>query len=179
MSKLYSIPYESPIGTLLLGVSENVLHFVEYADSSKSATKIQSILTFTNSSLVESFSPYHKEVIFQLNEYFTGERTVFLLLCSFIGTEFQKSVWKCLQTITYGKTLSYKEQSLQMNKPLAIRAIASTNAKNCINIVVPCHRVIGGNGSLTGYSGGLWRKRWLLDFESEYSNTPQDQLNFL
>ncbi len=81
------------------------------------------------------------------------------------GTDFQQSVWKILQNITYGETRSYKQQAIALNNPKAIRAVASANGHNRVSIVIPCHRVIGSNGSLVGYGGGLHRKRWLLDFE--------------
>ncbi len=81
------------------------------------------------------------------------------------GTDFQQSVWKILQTIVYGETCSYKQQAITINNPKAIRAVASANGHNRVSIVIPCHRVIGSNGSLVGYGGGLHRKKWLLDFE--------------
>ncbi|MBA6151832.1 methylated-DNA--[protein]-cysteine S-methyltransferase [Gelidibacter maritimus] len=104
----------------------------------------------------------------QLNEYFEGKRTQFDLLLNPEGTSFQKKVWDALQTIPYGKTCSYLDLSQQLGDAKAIRAVANANGKNPLWIVVPCHRVIGSDGSLTGYAGGLHRKQWLLEHESPY-----------
>jgi methylated-DNA-[protein]-cysteine S-methyltransferase len=109
-----------------------------------------------------------EDCVRQLNEYFEGERTIFDLKLNPEGTEFQKKVWKHLQLIPYGKTLSYLELSQQLGDVKAIRAVANANGKNPLWVVVPCHRVIGSDGSLTGYAGGLHRKQWLLEHESPY-----------
>lgn len=101
----------------------------------------------------------------QLEEYFEGKRVEFDLPLDLQGTDFQKRVWNELLTIPYGKTVSYKELSIRLGDVRAIRAVAAANGANPVSIIVPCHRVIGSDGSLTGYAGGLWRKRWLLDFE--------------
>ena len=102
----------------------------------------------------------------QLEEYFLGKRTHFDFKLNPSGTEFQKKVWKELLKIPFGKTVSYQEITNQLGDPKAIRAVANANGKNPLWIVVPCHRVIGSDGSLTGYAGGLWRKKWLLDHEN-------------
>jgi methylated-DNA-[protein]-cysteine S-methyltransferase len=112
----------------------------------------------------------------QLDEYFTGERKTFDLPIKQVGSSFQQEVWQCLLQIGYGKTISYLQQSKMMNNPLAIRAIASTNGKNDLAIIVPCHRVIGSDGSLTGYAGGLWRKKWLLEHEANVLGVGQVKL---
>ena len=109
-----------------------------------------------------------EDCVIQLNEYFAGERTLFDLKLNPEGTTFQKQVWNALQTIPYGKTLSYLELSKQLGDVKAIRAVANANGKNPLWIIVPCHRVIGSDGSLTGYAGGLHRKQWLLEHESPY-----------
>lgn len=107
-----------------------------------------------------------KDVILQLQEYFDGKRTSFSFQLNPKGTEFQKKVWQELLNIPYGKTYSYLELSKKLGDVKAIRAVASANGKNPLWIVVPCHRVIGSDGSLTGYAGGLWRKKWLLEHEN-------------
>lgn len=107
-----------------------------------------------------------QECLVQLEDYFSGTRKEFDLQLNPQGTTFQRSVWKELSTIPFGKTSSYLEQSNRLGNPKAIRAVASANGKNPIWIVIPCHRVIGSDGSLTGYAGGVWRKKWLLDHES-------------
>ena len=107
-----------------------------------------------------------KEAVLQLQEYFDGKRKHFTFLLHPSGTEFQKKVWQELLNIPFGKTCSYLELSKKLGDVKAIRAVAAANGKNPLWIVVPCHRVIGSDGSLTGYAGGLWRKKWLLEHEN-------------
>lgn len=109
-----------------------------------------------------------KDCVSQLNAYFKGHQKQFHLKLNPKGTDFQKKVWKQLQQIPYGQTLSYLELSKQLANPQAIRAVAHANGKNPLLIVVPCHRVIGSNGSLTGYAAGLHIKKWLLQHETPY-----------
>lgn len=114
-----------------------------------------------------------EDAVYQLNEYFEGKRNIFNLKINPEGTEFQKRVWNELLNIPFGKTNSYLELSKKLGDVKAIRAVAAANGKNPLWIVVPCHRVIGSDGSLTGYAGGLWRKKWLLEHESP---SPQQSL---
>ena len=107
----------------------------------------------------------------QLKEYFKGEREAFDLMLTPYGTAFQRSVWDALQQIPHGKTISYLELSRNLGDVSAIRAVASANGKNPIAIIIPCHRVIGSDGSLTGYAGGLHRKRFLINLESPVHQT--------
>lgn len=107
-----------------------------------------------------------EDAVYQLQEYFKGERTSFELPLQPTGTDFQQRVWSLLMDIPYGKTVSYLELSKTLGDIKAIRAVAAANGKNPLWIVVPCHRVIGSDGSLTGYAGGLSRKKWLLDHEN-------------
>ncbi|MEO8773808.1 MAG: methylated-DNA--[protein]-cysteine S-methyltransferase [Gelidibacter sp.] len=106
-----------------------------------------------------------EDCVHQLNEYFDGKRTQFDLQLNPEGTNFQKKVWNELQTIPFGKTISYLQLSQKLGDVKAIRAVANANGRNPLWIVVPCHRVIGSDGSLTGYAGGLHRKQWLLEHE--------------
>ncbi len=103
----------------------------------------------------------------QLKEYFNGELKCFDLPLQYAGTDFQKKVWTELRKIDFGKTISYLQMAKKLGDIKCIRAAASANGKNPFAIIVPCHRVIGSNGSLTGYAGGLWRKQWLLDHEAK------------
>lgn len=114
-----------------------------------------------------------KDAALQLQEYFEGNRKEFNLKLSPEGTDFQKRVWEELQQIPFGKTTSYQQMANTLGDPKVIRAAASANGKNPISIIIPCHRVIGSDGSLTGYAGGLHRKKWLLEFESP---SPQQSL---
>lgn len=106
-----------------------------------------------------------QEAVKQIGEYFEGKRNSFTFQINPKGTEFQQRVWQELLNIPFGKTTSYLELSKKLGDVKAIRAVASANGKNPLWIVVPCHRVIGSDGSLTGYAGGLWRKQWLLEHE--------------
>ncbi|OAD91151.1 cysteine methyltransferase [Aequorivita soesokkakensis] len=114
-----------------------------------------------------------KDAALQLQEYFEGNRKEFNLKLSPEGTDFQKRVWEELQEIPFGKTTSYQQMANTLGDPKVIRAAASANGKNPISIIIPCHRVIGSDGSLTGYAGGLHRKKWLLEFENP---SPQQSL---
>lgn len=107
-----------------------------------------------------------QEAVMQLQEYFAGNRKAFTFQLNPKGTDFQKKVWQALTEIPFGKTVSYHALSIQLGDAKAIRAVASANGKNPLWIAVPCHRVIGRNGKLTGYAGGLWRKKWLLEHET-------------
>jgi methylated-DNA-[protein]-cysteine S-methyltransferase len=119
-----------------------------------------------------------QNAIAQLKSYFDGTSCCFDFPMAQPGTSFQQSVWKELTTIPAGKPISYAHLSRQMNHPLAIRAIASANGKNNLMIVVPCHRVIGSNGDLVGFGGGIWRKKWLLDHEAKMLGIGQTSLAF-
>lgn len=109
-----------------------------------------------------------EDCVIQLHEYFEGVRKEFDLKLNLDGTDFQKKVWKGLVQIPYGKTISYLNLSKELGDVKAIRAVANANGKNPLWIILPCHRVIGSDGSLTGYAGGLHRKQWLLEHESPY-----------
>lgn len=115
-----------------------------------------------------------KEAIIQLKEYFNGTRKDFTLTLHPKGTDFQQKVWQKLLEIPYGTTISYQQLSQNIGDPKAIRAVANANSKNPLWIIIPCHRVIGADGSLTGYAGELWRKKWLL----EHENPPTQQQLF-
>lgn len=123
-------------------------------------------------------TPLLQEAAQQFDEYFAGKRKDFDLPLNQPGSDFQQLVWQELLKIDYGKTITYNEQSQRMNNPLAIRAIAAANGKNNLWVIVPCHRVIGSNGSLTGYAGGLWRKKWLLEHEAKVAGIGQTKLEF-
>lgn len=116
--------------------------------------------------VLDSIPNILQEPISQLHDYFEGKRTDFTFKLNPFGTDFQQKVWKGLLEIPFGKTMSYLELSKKLGDVKAIRAVASANGKNPLWIVVPCHRVIGTDGSLTGYAGGLWRKKWLLEHEN-------------
>jgi methylated-DNA-[protein]-cysteine S-methyltransferase len=130
---------------------------------------ISSVTVLNSEENITDIIPLHLEdCAFQLQEYFQGMRKNFDLKLNPEGTDFQKKIWELLEQIPYGKTISYLDLSKQLGDIKAIRAVANANAKNPLWIVVPCHRVIGSDGSLTGYAGGLHRKEWLLNHESPF-----------
>ena len=152
--------YKTPIGVArIVGDEDGISSITVIDNATESSATIPECL---------------QECVTQLEEYFQKKRTRFSLKLNPQGTDFQKEVWKVIQGVDYGKTKSYLEQSKEVGDVKAIRAVASANGKNPIWIVIPCHRIIGSNGSLTGYAGGLWRKRWLL----EHENPPQQQSLF-
>ena len=145
---------KSPLGFIKISGDEDGISAISILNSEEKVTDIIPIEL--------------EDCVHQLNEYFEGKRTQFDLALNPEGTDFQKRVWDALQTIPYGKTCSYLELAQQLGDVKAIRAVANANGKNPLWIVVPCHRVIGSDGSLTGYAGGLYRKQWLLEHESPY-----------
>ena len=155
---MYKLDYASPIGIIEIEGSEHFIASVIFAER-------EEILNFPTYDIPQLLLNCRKE----LDEYFKGQRKDFSVLYKLEGTMFQTSVWQALTTVPYGKTASYKEIAQQIANEKAVRAVGMTNSKNVISIIVPCHRVIGQNGKLTGYAGGLWRKQWLLEHELKYS----------
>ncbi|MEL6484142.1 MAG: methylated-DNA--[protein]-cysteine S-methyltransferase [Bacteroidota bacterium] len=143
--------FQTPIGFAELKGDEDGLASIKVLDETRAIDIIPEVL---------------EDAVYQFQEYFEKKRKQFDLKLNPQGTAFQKKVWQQLQEIPFGKTVSYLELSKTLGDPKAIRAVAAANGKNPLWIVVPCHRVIGSNGDLVGYAGGLSRKKWLLDFES-------------
>ncbi|TDE04930.1 methylated-DNA--[protein]-cysteine S-methyltransferase [Flavobacterium hiemivividum] len=142
---------KTPLGIAKITGDENGISTISVQDEGEASVVIPEVL---------------QECVNQLDSYFAGKRSDFSIVLNPKGTEFQQKVWKGLLQIPFGKTRSYLEQSKILGDVKAIRAVASANGKNPLWIVVPCHRVIGADGSLTGYAGGLWRKKWLLEHEN-------------
>lgn len=157
MSNIQTTYSKSPIGTIEIVGNENGIQAVSLLDEN---FKIE---TETNSN---ELAKCLKDCSIQLEEYFTGNRTTFDLKLNPNGTKFQQKVWQELLNIPYNTTRTYLEQTKAIGDVKAIRAVASANGKNPIAIIIPCHRVIGSDGSLTGFASGIWRKKWLLDHEN-------------
>lgn len=157
---------ESPLGTLLICAVAEGICLLEFSDRPKLETELKELGKFFNGPVIQGSNKHFDVLEKQLHEYFKGARKTFDIPLVTPGSEFQQQVWRQLQTIAYGTTRSYKEQAAALSQPKAIRAIATANGMNRIAIVIPCHRVIGSDGSMTGYGGGIWRKKWLLDHES-------------
>jgi methylated-DNA-[protein]-cysteine S-methyltransferase len=147
----------SPIGPILVVVSEVGVQHIDFLDE----TKAQSLLLTAS----EPLHPILQQTLHQLSEYFVGSRAEFELPLDLGGTDFQREAWLALARIPFGRTATYAEQAASIGRPRAVRAIGVANSKNPVAIVLPCHRVIGADGSLTGYAGGIDKKKWLLDHE--------------
>ena len=156
MPNKYVTYLKSPLGQIKITADDNAVNSILFVfdDTEMEEGNINSVLTQCKN---------------ELGEYFAGKRKVFDVPIQQEGTEFQKSVWDELMKISYGKTVSYNDLAKALGNVKSIRAVGAANGKNQISIIVPCHRVIGSDGSLTGYAGGLWRKEWLLKHEAEYS----------
>lgn len=148
---IYYITYKSPIGTLYVGEENSSLVFI-------SLSKPHISMSFNH-------MPCLDNAVSQLNEYFNSKRTVFDLPFNLKGTKFQIKVWQALLSIPYAQTVSYQDIAIKIGNPKAVRAVGAANAKNPLAIIIPCHRVIGKNGKLTGYNGGLSVKEFLLNLE--------------
>lgn len=164
-NKIYKAFYNSPIGYIEIKGTKNGVLSVEFCDTACDTEDFVNISEFT-----EEFPEPIIMCIEQLDEYFKGERHKFSLNIIFAkGTDFQKKVWNALMEIPYGKTASYGQIARAIDNEKAARAVGNANNKNPISIIIPCHRVIGSDGSLVGYGGGLWRKEWLLEHEKTNS----------
>ncbi len=160
--------YNSPIGTILIESADECITALLFRDEKNGQEKEEAIINDQDKSdgLINKCQQ-------QLKEYFEGTRREFDFPIQQSGTAFQQKIWAGLLEIPYGKTISYLDLSKRTGDAKAIRAVGTTNGKNQLSIVVPCHRVIGSNGGLTGYAGGLWRKRWLLEHEGKFANGVQ------
>ena len=156
----------TPLGPMFAGATEKGICLLEFTDRRMLETQIKRLSKLLKAQFVPGKHPLFDKLNKELKAYFAGELKVFELPLDIPGTEFQQFVWQALQTIPYGKTRSYQEQALAIHRPGAVRAVAKANGDNRISIIIPCHRVIGKNGNLTGYGGGLWRKQRLLELES-------------
>jgi methylated-DNA-[protein]-cysteine S-methyltransferase len=160
MTTYYSQVFASPVGELKLVASDTGLAAILWPNETPRRVRIANVTA----------APRHHAVLTearrQLKEYFAGQRQTFTLPLEFVGTPFQRRVWAALLTIPYGETRSYSDIARQIGSPAAVRAVGAANGRNPISIVAPCHRVIGTNGKLTGFAGGLDAKHWLLSLEA-------------
>ncbi|MBK8567278.1 MAG: methylated-DNA--[protein]-cysteine S-methyltransferase [Saprospiraceae bacterium] len=156
---------ETPIGTMFAAAVPEGICLLEFTDRKALPTELKTLAKHYNATILQGDNPHFAKLKAQLAEYFGGSRREFDLPLAMPGTAFQQSVWQELLTIPYGSTRSYAGQAERLGKPNAVRAVANANGMNRMSIIVPCHRVIGSDGHLTGYGGGLWRKQWLLELE--------------
>jgi len=159
---LYKAYFNSPVGWLVIEADNKALTRVEFAKKIEDEKISPNIHTF--------------ECVKQLSEYFTGKRKSFSLKINPPGTSFQKNIWKAMLDIPFGKTVAYSDLANSVNNPKSVRAVGMANNKNKIVIIVPCHRVIGKNGKLTGFGGGMEKKIWLLEHEGKKINKEKLEL---
>lgn len=157
MSKLHKLDYESPIGVIEIIGTDEAIYSIMFSEGDSVTNRTQAE---TPASLVDCYD--------QIEQYFKGERHEFTFPYNFEGTDFQKLVWNALTKVSCAETVSYKDIAVSIGNEKAVRAVGTANGKNKLSIVIPCHRIIGSNGKLTGYAGGLWRKEWLLQHERTF-----------
>jgi len=156
----------TPLGPMMAASVKQGICLLEFIDRKMLESELKDLQKRFDAPLVTSPGPHLKDLKLQIEQYFKGDRKKFELPLFTPGSVFQKKVWKGLQDIPYGTTRSYKEQAKGLGRPEAVRAVANANGANRIAIIIPCHRVIGANGKLVGYGGGLWRKKRLLELEN-------------
>jgi len=155
----------TPLGPMLAGATDKGICLLEFVDRRMLPAQLDRVRKLHGTAPVPGTSPFFARLEEELARYFRGELADFTTPLDVAGTPFQNQVWDMLRTIPYGQTRSYGEQARLIGRPAAVRAVARANGDNRIAIVIPCHRVVGSDGSLTGYGGGLWRKEWLLGLE--------------
>ena len=153
--------FRSPVGILTLVASDAGLQGVWWPDDAR----------LTQTGTLQPDHPVLAQATAELDEYFAGRRTTFDVPLDPSGTDFQRSAWDVLRTIPYAQTMTYAQQAAQLGDPAKARAVGAANGRNPISIIVPCHRVVGASGALTGFAGGLDAKQWLLQFELDTAST--------
>ena len=156
----------TPLGAMLAGATEDAVCLLEFIDRRTLELQLRRIQKHFNAFFMPSLNPMLERLSRELSAYFDGSLRQFTVPVSTPGTTFQQTVWKHLRTMAYGQTISYTDIAKALKIPKSVRAVARANGDNRIAIIIPCHRVVGNDGKLTGYAGGLWRKRRLLDIET-------------
>jgi AraC family transcriptional regulator of adaptative response/methylated-DNA-[protein]-cysteine methyltransferase len=164
-AKLSITRFETPLGEMLAAASQDALVFLEFTNPERLERQLPRLRKSSGAELLPELTEVLMRTQQELTAYFAGMRQRFTLKLAPFGTPFQQRVWQILQDIPFGATRTYGQQADTFGDRLAIRAVAKANGDNPIAIIIPCHRVIGADGKLTGYGGGLWRKQWLLDHE--------------
>ena len=165
---------ETPIGEMVAEATKEGICLLEFSDRKTLSSQIDEIAGLLKTTTENGSNRHLRMLKKQIKEYFKGKRKEFSLHLLTPGTEFQQAVWKELLNIPYGSTRTYQGQADLLKNPGSVRAVAQANGANRIAIIIPCHRVIGSDGHLVGYGGGLERKKWLLDHEKKYSGKPVD-----
>ncbi len=160
------------LGAMLALADDKTLYLLEFVDRSELEKEVERLKNRLHAVIVPERNPIIEQIEQELAQYFAGTLSVFNTPIKMTGTDFQKQVWQQLLCIAAGQTRSYSEQAKALGRPNAVRAVAAANGRNPLAIVIPCHRVIGADGSLTGYAGGLPRKKWLLEHEASLGSLP-------
>lgn len=168
-SVLNTVRFTTPLCPMLACASNQGVCLLEFTDNKRIEREFKDLGKRLNAEILPGNNPHLEQLQEELQKYFAGQLKRFTVPLHTPGTVFQEAVWKVLQDIPYGETRSYKQQAIAQGNPKAVRAVAAANGQNRVSIVIPCHRVIGADGSLTGYGGGLDRKKWLLEFEGARS----------
>ena len=161
---------DTPLGEMIAGATEKGICLLEFTDRKSRSTVKEHIMKVYDARTEERNNEHLRNLEEQLREYFEGKRKDFTLPLDIKGSDFQKLVWNELRNIPYGTTRSYRDQAEAIMRPSSVRAVANANGMNTIAIIIPCHRVIGSDGRLTGYGGGLERKKWLIEHEKKHSD---------
>jgi AraC family transcriptional regulator, regulatory protein of adaptative response / methylated-DNA-[protein]-cysteine methyltransferase len=175
---IMTVKIESPLGSLTAGATDEGVCLLEFSDMKRVTKEMKELSELLDSSFTEGDNNHLQALRRELDEYFTGKRKVFTIQLVTPGTPFQQAVWQELVRIPFGSTRSYHEQAVALDMTESVRAVANANGMNRIAIIIPCHRVIGSDGRLTGYGGGLARKKWLIDHEKKYSGKAFDMTLF-
>ncbi|MEX1259742.1 MAG: methylated-DNA--[protein]-cysteine S-methyltransferase [Balneolaceae bacterium] len=161
----------TPLGPMFVCATENGICLLEFVDRRMLETEFKDLQKLLKANIIAGENDHIKQLKKEIPEYFDGKRKTFNVKLETPGTEFQNLVWKCLKEIEYGEITTYQQQAEKINNPKAVRAVASANGYNRISIIIPCHRVIGKDGKMTGYGGGIERKKWLIEHERKNANT--------
>lgn len=165
--KIYKAIIYTPLGDAIACSTPEGICFFDFVDRKSLDLLINVMIREFNGEIIEQKNSLIEELEKEINEYFLGKRKEFTLSLILSGTDFQKEVWQELLKIPYGEKITYLEEAISMNRKKSVRAVANANGKNKLSILIPCHRVVGSNGKLGGYGGGIDKKKYLLDLENE------------
>ncbi len=167
--ELISSQFDTPLGLMIAISDEEALYLLEFIERRGLKREIDKLKSKTKSVILPGDADPIASIQKELKAYFAGNLKEFKTPFHLLGSSFQKQAWKALMQVPYGKTKSYKEQAIAINRPQSYRAVANANGANQLAVIVPCHRIISNNGGLSGYGGGIKRKKWLIEHESHFT----------
>ncbi len=178
-SSIFKTDIKTPIGDMIACATDRGICLLEFQERSNVAKQLNSVSSYFKKEVIPGHNLYLLKLQEQIDQFFSKKLENFSIPLDLAGTDFQKTVWNALLEIPFGNTISYLDLSKKLGDPKAIRAVANANAANKIAIIIPCHRVLGSDGSLTGYAGGLWRKKYLLELEDQRSDRQLSLIDIL